>query len=374
MSSLFETMRKQFSYLVSLPERTIRSLAALATGTTNLLTESLFPESLRGTTVYKIFIGDAQKFVMEKVAEVQREATEEPPSDPRYLHRKMVGGALETAGLFAMHVSPLWIFAIAGDAAAGSRVFLNRLVEQLKRNGVIDENMQVTKLDDLLMAMHETSRSGATAVDTPPLSRAEVEKLADEMMDHYGNVFSKATGLLPKLDDLWSQMERLASRDNVSLERLEGILSLDVLDYGRRGVGAALAVGQTGTTLFGEQILDSYAVTLEKMNKAGVMNYVGEEMKPFFDAAMGHFSPGRKTWTDSVTDLFFGGGATEAGAETGPGAHAEAGAATGDIHEAPEVKPPPTGTSETGQDKSTAAEVPTDLKPKPDPEAPPTEN
>lgn len=361
MSGLFETMRKQFTYMLSLPERTIRSLAALATGTTNLLTESLFPEALRGTTAYKIFIGDAQKFVTEKVAEVHRQAAEDPPSDPKYLHRKIVGGALETAGLFAMHVSPLWIFAIAGDAAAGSRVFLNRLVEQLKRNGVIDESMQVTGLDDLLMAMHETSRSGATAVDTPPLSRAEVEKLADEMMDHYGNVFSKATGLLPRLDDLWGRMEKLASRDNVSIERLQGILSLDVFDYGRRGVGAALAVGQTGTTLFGEQILDSYAKTLDKMNKNGVMNYVGDEMKPFFEAATGHFAPDRRTWTEALTDLVFGATATEPLVDPAT----EAGT---------EPKASPTETSTTTSGGPSSAEVPTDLDPKPDPEAPPPAN
>ncbi len=349
MSSLYESMRKQLTYVVSLPERTIRSLAALATGTTNLLTASLFPEALRGTTVYKVFIGDAQKFITEKVAEVHREAAEEPEADPKYLHRKMVGGALETAGLFAMHVSPLWIFAIAGDAAGGSRVFLNRLVDQLKRNGVIDEGMQVTKIDELLMAMQDTSRSGATAVDTPPLSRAEVEKLADEMMTHYGNVFSKATGLLPRLDALWSQMESLASRDNVSMERLEGILSLDVFDYGRRGVGAALAVGQTGATLFGEQILDDYGRTLEKLSKTGVMNYVGDEMKPFFEAAVGHFSPERKTWTEALTDVLFG-------VRNTPPVEAEP--------PVPTEEPPPAG------ETPDAAEVPSDLPPKPDPDAP----
>jgi hypothetical protein len=197
-------------------------------------------------------------------------------------------------------------------------------------------------------------------VDTPPLSRAEVEKLADEMMDHYGNVFSKATGLLPRLDDLWGRMEKLASRDNVSMERLEGILSFDVLDFGRRGVGAALAVGQTGTTLFGEQILDSYGKTLDKLHKAGVMNYVGDQMKPFFDSAVNHFSPDRKTWTEALTDLVFGAAATEAEPQ------AEAAA-----EPAREAKPPMPDASEVTEVTPSSAEVPTDLKAKPDPEAPP---
>ena len=48
-NSLFEASRQRLMYILSLPERTIRSLAALAGGTTTLLAETLFPVSFRGT-------------------------------------------------------------------------------------------------------------------------------------------------------------------------------------------------------------------------------------------------------------------------------------------------------------------------------------
>lgn len=74
MSQFFQSALRSFGYLLSLPERTLRSMAAVAGGTTSLLTEALFPEALRGTTLYKVFVGDTQRFIITKVAQVQRES------------------------------------------------------------------------------------------------------------------------------------------------------------------------------------------------------------------------------------------------------------------------------------------------------------
>lgn len=306
MSGFFDSAFKSLGYLLSLPERSVRSLAAVAGGTTSLLTDTLFPETLRGTTLYRIFVGDAQQFIIQKVAQVQQAQAGETSDEAGgndYVQRKMIGGALETAGLFAMHFSPLWVFAIAGDAAAGGNVFLDRLTNRLKGNGVIPLDTKITGLTDLLAAIEDTSRRSATAVDTPPLSREELSKLADDMMAGYGQVFSSATNLLPRMESLWQQMEKVADRQNVSIERLSGILTMDVAAWGRKGIGAVLAVGQTSTELFGEKILDSYARTLDTVAEEGVGSYLANRMGPFLQAATGHFSPGRKTWTESLLGL-----------------------------------------------------------------------
>lgn len=306
MSSFFDTATQSLGYLLSLPERTLRSLAAVAGGTTSLLTETLFPDVLRGTTMYRIFLGDTQRFVIEKVAQVQREAGQEAAAEAAaptdYVQRKMVGSALEAAGLLAMHFSPLWVFAVAGDAAAGSSEFLHRLVVQLKRNNVLPADAEINGLQDLLATIQETSRTTASAVDTPPLSREEIARLANDMTASYGKMFSNVTNLLPRFETLWDKMESLASRENVSLERLGGILTVDVAEWGKKGFGTVMAVGQTGAELFGEKILASYDRTLDAVTKEGVTGYLTRHMKPFVQAATDHFSPSKKTWTES----FFG--------------------------------------------------------------------
>jgi len=311
MSSWLDAVRERVGYMLSLPERTVRSLAAVGGGTTSLLTETLFPEVLRGTTLYRIFLGDTQKFVIEKIAQIQKEGASREgvdATDPQYVHKKMIGGALETAGLFAMHFSPLWVFAIAGDAAAGSGVFLHRLIEQLKRNGVIAEDAQVHGLEDLIAAMQDASRTSATAIDTPPLSREEVSKLANDMTESYSRMFSKATDLVPRLETIWERMREVATRENISLSRLGGILTVDAAAWGKKGIGSVLAVGQTGASLFGDKILDSYVRTLDSVAKEGVSSYLRERMTPFLQAATAHFDRGKKTWTESLATKVLGGG------------------------------------------------------------------
>lgn len=306
MSQFFNSALRSFGYLLSLPERTLRSLAAVAGGTTSLLTDTLFPEALRSTTLYKVFVGDTQRFVISKIAQVQRESEQAGAAqtdDPSYMPRKLLGGAFETAGLFAMHVSPLWVFAIAGDAAAGTNVFLQRLVDQLKKNDVIPPDTQVTQLGDLLAVIHDTSRKGAAAVDTPPLSREELNQLASDMISSSREVFSKATDLLPRMETIWATMQQVADRQNISMDALSGILSIDVTGYARKGVGAVMALGQTGQALFSEKILDNYAATLDRVSSQGVTQFVSQHMTPFLTRACSHFDPEQRSWIESFIGL-----------------------------------------------------------------------
>jgi hypothetical protein len=345
MPDYLDRLGQQLTYLVTLPERTIRSLAAAAGGTMSLLTETLFPESLRGTTLYRTFLGGTQQFILEKIAQVRPETDASKPAeaadpqlwsepastrpdesrpagagDPQYLPKKIIGTALETAGLFAMHFSPLWVFAIAGDAAAGSGAFLARLVEQLKWNGVLPPEANISGLADLLAAIQDTARKSATAIDTPPLSREELTRLANDMTGAYGRMFGNAANLLPRLETLRAQMEQIASRDNISMEKLGGILSIDVAQWGRKGIGAVLAVGQAGADLFGEKILDSYARTLEVISQEGATEYLNRRMTPFLQAAADHFDPELRTWTGSLVARWLGGAEQAGDADPAPDA------------------------------------------------------
>ncbi|MCL2330361.1 MAG: hypothetical protein FWC56_03565 [Phycisphaerae bacterium] len=380
MSNLFQSALQSVGYLLSLPERSIRSLAAVAGGTTTLLTETLFPEALRETTFYRVFVGNAQQFMITQIAQVQREAAamkHEPQESSQastpdssstmpipspdtvtadqvdnanqavvnqadsadqviadqvgsigvdstvegpeianiwhtsgksmptpdqidnYVPRKVLGNALEVAGLFAMHVSPLWVFALAGDVAAGTNVFLQRLVDQLKKNGVVPADAQVSGLTDLLGVVEETSRKGATAIDTPPLSREDLSLLAQEMIGQSKQLFEKTTDLLPRMETLWAKMQQVSDRQNISLDALSGILSIDVAGLARKGVGAVKAVGQTSGGLIGEKILDSYAATLEQVSQKGVASYLSNHWSPFFAKIYSHFNPNEKSWTES---------------------------------------------------------------------------
>jgi len=289
-----------FSYGLSLPERTVRALAALAGGTTNLLAETLFPESLRKTISYQMTIGLMQRFVLEKVAGMEHKRLEDSTELAKdYVQRKMAGTALEAAGLLTIGFSPLWVMAIAGDAAAGSKIFLNRLVKHLKENQVMDEQAEATNLLDILEAIQDASRRSATALDMPPLTRRDLSAMADEMKTSYSRVFLNTKDLLPRLEEIWLRMEQIARRNNVSVERLSGAMALDASTWSRRGSGMARSVSRAGSELIDEQILASYRKTLATATEHGIDRYMRDQMQPFLQSAKAHFDPAQKTWTES---------------------------------------------------------------------------
>ena len=294
-------IRDTFAYTLSLPERTVRSVAALVGGGTSLLTDTVLPDSLRNTSSYRITIGLFQEFLIERVAGIQRDIkTGQAKPKDKFIQRKMLGNVLEAAGLLTMRLSPLWVLAIAADTAGGSKTFLKRLVEHLKLNKVIAENVQPSELEDVLEAIQQASYASASAVDMPPLSKEELVQLAEEMKTSYAKVFEETGDLVGKFDELWDGMKALARKENISLERLMGIMTVDAANVLKKSLGSVAAVGQTGASLFDEAILESYRKTLEQIAVEGLDGYLNHHLQPFLKAAKEHFNPAQRTWLERL--------------------------------------------------------------------------
>lgn len=315
MRGIAERAYRQLKFLLSLPERSLRALAAVASGTTMLLTETLIPEPLRASRTYRITIGMMQTYIVERIAQVV-EATDgiedDLPDD--FIQRKMVGTVLETAGLFLVGASPLWIFAVLADASGGGRAFLDRLTAQLKDHDVIDRNAEFNRLEDVLDAVQHASSKTATVIDTPPLSRVELRTMLTEMQAHYADTFRSAVDLVPTLESLWRRIERLAGQDRSLFNRLLGMMTVDALELGRKGGRTAASVGATGLELFDEGILRSYRRTLSAVSRQGPVGYLRSHYAPYLQAARGHFDANRWSWTERSL-----GGAYSGSAEPDPG-------------------------------------------------------
>jgi hypothetical protein len=280
-------------YLFSLPERLVRSAAAMVGGTSLLVTETLFPEVVKDSTTYRVIVGNLQRFMIDRVAQVEYfPASEEEQVIDGYIGRKLAGNVLEMAGLMTMRFSPVWVFALAGDAAAGSKVFLDRLSTNLKQHGVIDPESDPEDVVGLLDAIQKASSSSATVIDTPPLTREQLAELAGELSDGYGR--------MSRFNTIQARMEETAGEEGLSVEEVSGVMAIDVASLSKAGVGTTMAVGQTGAELFGEKILASYERTLDELNSQGASAYLNRYMKPFMDAALAHFDPNKSTWTQDM--------------------------------------------------------------------------
>ena len=289
------------NYLVSFPERAIRSAAALVGGTSLLLTETLLPDVVRSTTTYRVFIGDLQKTLITRVAQVQM-ASESPENaiTNQYLQKKIVGSSLEAIGLLTVRFSPVWALAIISDAAGGSQVFVNRLVQNLKANGLIDPQSEPKSLADLLAAIQNAANTSVRAIDTPPLSEAELTAVTDELAADYGDMSTKSQHLLSRINAIGTRMEDVATEQGLSLEQVNGIMTIDAAKLSESSLSAGLTLSQTSGELFVEQILNSYGRTLDRITQQGPGNYLSEAMTPFLEAALSHLDPDKDTWTEST--------------------------------------------------------------------------
>lgn len=284
---------RALAYGVSMPERLVRAGAAFVGGTSALFTETLLPASIRGSSTYRITFGLLQSFLVEQLAGMS--TTGKTPVRERFVQRKALGNLLELAGLATVRFSPLWVFAIAADASGGGKVYLERLVDHLKRHRVLAQDVNPRELVDVLEAVQVASQASASTVDLPPLSRAELEEVVSQMRSHYSKVFSDSGTLLRHLESTWQGMLDVSKRQKVPLEQVLGVMALEAASLARKGAGTVVAVGGASWSLLDEAILTSYRTTLERISVEGISGYVRKHYRPFVTAARAHFDPAAVT-------------------------------------------------------------------------------
>src|SRR5579863_6112848 len=94
------------AYLISLPERVVRSAAALAGGLIREIGDVSVPSAVRRTKTYQMMVDIALRFMIERVGEVR--GVYPPGNGPAgpdlagdFLLRRTAGHGIELAGLLA---------------------------------------------------------------------------------------------------------------------------------------------------------------------------------------------------------------------------------------------------------------------------------
>jgi len=277
------TLKKALVYALSLPERALRSTAAALGGVSKLMTNTLLPKSVRGLSFYKYFVGNTQKFLIESIGEVRSGEGKSLPGD--YLPRKIVGNIADAAGIFAFHFSPVWFFALVGDAATGTQGYLRRVTAELEKDGAIPAGTTIDSVDRLLEALARASASSAMPIDTPPLSKADLLALKEEISSSYAALYRRSADALPSLDSLWDGLMEIRRREKLPLLKVSGAMAF----------AATKAAGKATGGLFYEKILLSYAESISEVRATGFVPFFSGAAKPYLDAVAGAFSVSKKT-------------------------------------------------------------------------------
>ena len=286
---------------MSLPERTLRSATGVVSGALRESAQLLVPQAFQNSKTYHVLIRQTLDFMAEDVAGVEpSEDPNAPPKVENFVARKAVGNFIELAGLATIHLSPLMVLAIVSDVAYGSQAYLKELAEELKEQGVIDQNSTIDHVDDLLEAVAIVAKTTAGAFDTPPLSIDGLKQTIDDTRKAATSI--DPTKVIPQAEvkRMWEEIHSTATSEGVNPFAISSAMTLYSLKkIGLVGRGALSTVKAAGR-LFDRHVIDHYTEALNDVREKGIYASVAQTSEPYIDAVWKNFSTERTTITEDI--------------------------------------------------------------------------
>jgi hypothetical protein len=294
-------------YLLSLPERLVRSVVGLGAGVTREVSDVVLPGGLRDTQLYRNLVDTTLRFLIERVGGVDgayAASSEQLPDD--FLVRRTAGNAIEMLGIIAFRASPVWVLAALADVSGAGRRLIPEIAEALKSEGLLDRDTDFTTVDQLLDGLERTSGRLAGTLNTPPLDvttlRSEWQAIKQEAQSLQPTSLPSASSL----ERVWLQLKDESARQERSIFETSSMIAMSAargLPDGIRWFSASAIVSARRTGhIVGGALLQYYVTTLDEIRRVGFGAYARTQMAPYLRAAAAQFAPSRRTLTQRVLD------------------------------------------------------------------------
>jgi hypothetical protein len=294
------------TYLLSFPERVLRSALGLGAGVAREVGEVALPDGIRHSRLYQNLVDATLRYLIEEVGGVGGVYAAAGSLPDNFLVRRTAGNAVEVLGIVAFRASPVWILAALADLSGMGRYLIPEIAEALKAQGLLEGETDFTSVDQLLDGLERTSSRLASTINAPPLDvaglRTEWEALRTD-----------ARGLQPPglpsretISQLWSRLKTESARQNASIFETSSVMAVSAaraLPDGVRWLSASARVGATRTgQIVAAALLDHYRQTLGELHEVGYLSYADRLFRPYVRAAVHQFSPKRQTITARAID------------------------------------------------------------------------
>ena len=143
------------AYLLSLPERVIRSALGFSAGLLREIGELALPRTVRRGQLYKSLVDTTLRYVIEQVGGAKGVYPTEVPQAQDFLARRGVGHAIELLGIAAFRISPVWVFAALADLSGLGRRLIPEIAEALKEEGLLEKEAQFENVGQLLDSLRK---------------------------------------------------------------------------------------------------------------------------------------------------------------------------------------------------------------------------
>src|ERR1700730_5700319 len=294
------------AYLLSLPERLIRSALGFSAGLLREIGEVALPRTVRGGQLYKSLVDTTLRYVIEQVGGAKGIYPTEVPQAQDFLARRGVGHAIELLGIAAFRISPVWVFAALADLSGLGRRLIPEIAEALKEEGLLEKKAQFENVDQLLDSLEKTSSRLAQTINAPPI---DVARLRQEWTE----IRSQARGLKPVdlpsvkvINSRWEELKEEAARQGRSIFETSSVMAISAvrrLPDRALWLSSSTRVGAARTgRLFSAALLEDYSHTLNQLRDVGYVAYARRQLTPYLRASVDQFSRHQRSMTERVID------------------------------------------------------------------------
>ncbi len=298
--------RRSGVYVLSLPERTLRSVSALAGGLVRETAAVVLPIGVRRGRLYRNLVEVTLQFLTEKVGQVDAAGADQRALAENFLARRAAGNGIELMGLLAFRASPVWVLAALADVCGFGRQLIPEIADELKKAGLLDASRSFATMEQLLGGLEGSAAQLAETVNVPPL---DVAGLREEWGKLVTEVKRLPTPQLPSrasVRRLWSELRAEAAAQDRSVFVLSSLLAIGAVgELPQRALvlskSAAVALGRSGTVV-ADALLAHYRDALKEIRATGVLSYAMRQLAPYGRAAVAAFRPSRETLTGRLLD------------------------------------------------------------------------
>jgi len=295
------TPRSRYYYLLSLPERVLRSLGALSGGLLREIGTVALPVAVRRTALYRNMVDVALRFLIEEVGQVEGVYPSEGRLAENFLLKRTASHGIELLGILAFHASPIWVLAALADASGGGRKLIQEMSQGLKEEGLLDSEASFESMEDVLDGLEKASSHLADTLNIPPIDvpglRREWERLREELKQ----IPPKNLPTLSSLEHLWAGLQDSARQQGRSVFTVSSLMAISTIRHLPGGVlwlsKVARSAARTTGNVLDHSILDHYSRTLAEISSTGFAEYWSREFHPYLRAAAQQFAPGRESLT-----------------------------------------------------------------------------
>jgi hypothetical protein len=200
----------------------------------------------------------------------------------------------------------VWVLAALSDVCGMGRHLIPEIADALKAQNLLEKDTQFTSVDQMLDGLERTASRMAGTINTPPLDVAALRGEWHAIREEARRLQPENLPSREAIGDMWSQLRDESARQDRTIFETSSMMAVSAvreLPDQVRWLSASARVGATRTgQVFAAAILDHYRQTLNGIQQVGYVTYAGRVFRPYLRAAIGQFSPNRRTLTQRLLE------------------------------------------------------------------------